>query len=262
MPSGALARNRSRCSTPNRCCSSTTTMPRLLELDGVLQQRVRADDDARLAGGDLVAHLASSAALTSIRSAAPPGSRCRRRRADRPSPTGRARRGSTGHVGRQALPSAPAARTGSPRRPSAAWPAPRRWSCPSRPRPAASGSSAGWSASSVDKRFEHFALAGGQLERQPLHQRGEQSVVRPRRRAGPTRRARCSGAPPAPTAARRPRRTSGARWRVPGRLRSRRDGYARSASSSDIRSCSRTNDSGSGSPDTGSSTSRTWRTQA
>ena len=26
-PSGALARNRSRCSTPNRCCSSTTTMP-------------------------------------------------------------------------------------------------------------------------------------------------------------------------------------------------------------------------------------------
>ena len=26
-PSGALARNRSRCSTPNRCCSSTTTIP-------------------------------------------------------------------------------------------------------------------------------------------------------------------------------------------------------------------------------------------
>ena len=26
-PSGALARKRSRCSTPNRCCSSTTTMP-------------------------------------------------------------------------------------------------------------------------------------------------------------------------------------------------------------------------------------------
>ena len=29
MPAGALARNWSRCSTPNRCCSSTTTMPRL-----------------------------------------------------------------------------------------------------------------------------------------------------------------------------------------------------------------------------------------
>ena len=38
-----------------------------MKLDGILQQRVRADDDARLTGGDLVAHLLASAAATSTR---------------------------------------------------------------------------------------------------------------------------------------------------------------------------------------------------
>ena len=41
-----------------------------MELDRILQQRVRPDDDARIAAGDLVAHLPASAAATWIRSTA------------------------------------------------------------------------------------------------------------------------------------------------------------------------------------------------
>ena len=44
-----LARSASRCSTPNRCCSSTTTSPRSANWHVLLEQRVRADDDAGLA---------------------------------------------------------------------------------------------------------------------------------------------------------------------------------------------------------------------
>ena len=45
-----FARSDSRCSTPKRCCSSTTTSPRSAKVVVVAQQRVRADDDARLTG--------------------------------------------------------------------------------------------------------------------------------------------------------------------------------------------------------------------
>ena len=115
----------------------------LVEFDGVLQQRVRADDDARLAGGDLSARIAFLRGRTSTRSAAPPGCRCRppefagaRQRPEHA-------RGSTEHAVRQGLPSAPATHTDSRRRSSAASRAPTRPSCPSPPRPAASGSSVG-----------------------------------------------------------------------------------------------------------------------
>ena len=143
MPARALARNWSRCSTPNRCCSSTTTMPRLWKFHRVLQQRVGADDDAGLTAGDLVADLLllrgrhrAGEQRHSGRVVGPAQlARHRQRR--------RARRGSTADVVQQGLPSAPAARTGSPRRPSAASPAPRRSSCRNRPRPAAGGSSGG-----------------------------------------------------------------------------------------------------------------------
>lgn len=47
----ALPRSASRCSTPNRCCSSTTTSPRSASLDLLAEQGVGADDDAGLARG-------------------------------------------------------------------------------------------------------------------------------------------------------------------------------------------------------------------
>ena len=47
-----LSMRRLRCRTPKRCCSSTMTRPELGEGYGIFEQRVRADDELRLAGGD------------------------------------------------------------------------------------------------------------------------------------------------------------------------------------------------------------------
>ncbi len=52
----ALPVSAARCSTPNRCCSSTTTRPEVVELDLLLEQRVRADHDPGLAAGRGVEH--------------------------------------------------------------------------------------------------------------------------------------------------------------------------------------------------------------
>ena len=43
----ALRRAPCRCSTPKRCCSSTTATARSRQVDALLDQRVRADDDLR-----------------------------------------------------------------------------------------------------------------------------------------------------------------------------------------------------------------------
>ena len=51
-PPDDLSRNAARCSTPNRCCSSTTTAPRLWNVDTLLDQRVRADRDVDRAVGE------------------------------------------------------------------------------------------------------------------------------------------------------------------------------------------------------------------
>ena len=41
-----------RCATPKRCCSSTTATARSAEVDLLLDERVGADDDLSVAGGD------------------------------------------------------------------------------------------------------------------------------------------------------------------------------------------------------------------
>ena len=51
-PSGALASSAARWRTPKRCCSSTTASAERAELDGRLDQRVRADDQRQLARGE------------------------------------------------------------------------------------------------------------------------------------------------------------------------------------------------------------------
>ena len=51
-----------RCSTPKRCCSSTTTRPRSANCDGVLEQGVGADDDP----GGCPTCASSSAAATAL----------------------------------------------------------------------------------------------------------------------------------------------------------------------------------------------------
>ena len=61
----ALALSAARCSTPKRCCSSTTTRPRSANWTRVLEQRVRADHDAGLAPGGLARAPARRAAALS-----------------------------------------------------------------------------------------------------------------------------------------------------------------------------------------------------
>ena len=180
-------------------------MPRLLELDGVLQQRMRADDDARLAGGDLVADL--PLLLRRHRSGQ---QRDPRRALDAAELTGHRQRAEhvadrSGHVGRQGLPSAPAARTGSRRRPSAASPAPRRSSFPNPPRPAASGSSGAVVGEFGRQHVEHFASDRRSVRTATAATNAaSQPAVPPRRRPDPiSLELRRACAPPAPTAGRR-----------------------------------------------------------
>ena len=86
----ALPRRASRCSTPKRCCSSTTTSPRSANCDVLLDQRVGADDDAGRAAGGLEQRRLAGRRPAASRSAARPGCRRRRRRAARRARAGRA----------------------------------------------------------------------------------------------------------------------------------------------------------------------------
>ena len=54
---------RFRCSTPKRCCSSTIARPRRWNVDGVFDQRVRADDKLRLAAFNARDYVCSFGAL-------------------------------------------------------------------------------------------------------------------------------------------------------------------------------------------------------
>ena len=242
MPPTALARNRSRCSTPNRCCSSTTTMPRLW------------NSTASCSSACVPMTMPASPPATSSRTCAlllrrhrpgqqrHPGGAVGAAEFDRPSPAGRARRGSTGHAGRQGLPSAPAARTDSRRRPSAPSPAPRRSSCPSPPRPAASGASAWCRRVRSVSTSSTVALTRGEVERQLPPQRGRQPAVPRRRGRARSRSARRADVPPAPTAGRRPRRRPAARGRGSrSSARSRRGGWRAAPRPRSIRFHCRTN---------------------
>ena len=81
----ALLRNASRCSTPNRCCSSTTTSPRSKNWTVFSQQRVGPDDDAGIADADVEQRLAPRGgalidpvtSATRVASSAAPSSPCR-----------------------------------------------------------------------------------------------------------------------------------------------------------------------------------------
>ena len=108
--------------------------PEVGERHGVADERVRADDDARLAGGGAEQRLPAV------------GGRqlAGEQRRHEPTPTGRGRAcaRSIGGAARRAPRWARAARTARRSRPPRAWPAARRPSCPSRPRPGRAGSSA------------------------------------------------------------------------------------------------------------------------
>ena len=131
IPSTPLASSARRCSTPKRCCSSTTQRPSRAKRDRRLDQRVGAHDQPQLAAGELVQGL-----LAGRRRRRPGQQRERDRlRAEQPA-EGRpraARRGSR---------SAPSAPPGSRLRARAASRRRRRRSSPSRPRPSAAAASA------------------------------------------------------------------------------------------------------------------------
>ena len=91
-PAGALARNWSRCSTPNRCCSSTTTMPRLWNSTASCSSAWVPMTMPTWPPAISARTCFFCGRPSSSRSAAPPGWRCRRRPAGPPSPTGRAHR--------------------------------------------------------------------------------------------------------------------------------------------------------------------------
>ena len=110
----------------------------LVKFHRVLQQCVGADHDAGLAAGNFGPDLFLRAAVIDPVSS-PPGWRSRLHPADRPSPARPAPQLSMKDVVQQVLPLERAARIDSRRRPSAAWPAPRRSSCPTRPHLAADG---------------------------------------------------------------------------------------------------------------------------
>ena len=102
-----------------------------LELDALLEQRVRADDDGGAAVGDSRERRGSRARRSARRAA----SRLR-------NPKGRASARSSRRAARRAAPSAPSRPSGYRPRPRRARPSRRRRSCPSRRRLAATGSSA------------------------------------------------------------------------------------------------------------------------
>ena len=141
LPS-ARSRSASRCSTPNRCCSSTTTRPRSANCTPSLQQRVRADDDARrcrpppraapCAGRAVLCEPVSR--TTFVADSAAPSVPASARSPEQ-------RRGGCAGAGRRAPRSARAAPPGHRSRPRSASPAARPPSCRNRPRPGAAAAS-------------------------------------------------------------------------------------------------------------------------
>ena len=98
----SLVRSARRCCTPKRCCSSMMARPSFANAHLLLDDRVRADDERRLAAGHLRHRLRARLALAA---AGEPGHRrCPAARASRPASQDAARPGSR---------SAPSARTAS-----------------------------------------------------------------------------------------------------------------------------------------------------
>ena len=128
------------------------------ELDVVLDQRVRADDDARLAARRLEQHAACGPPPVASRSAARRACRGRRRRAGRPAPAARASPRWCGRAAPRAPRSGRAAPPAPRRRRPGASPAARRPSCRNRPRPAAAGASG--AAARVPRRASRRPRAG------------------------------------------------------------------------------------------------------
>ncbi len=166
------------------------------EVDALVEQRVRADDDAGTAALDLGEDRRAGPPRRAIRSAARCSCRSRRRRVRRPGPSRRAsppRRGNAGSPGPR---SGPAARPARRRRRPAASRAPRTASCRSRPRPAAAGAS----GSSVPDRWRS-------PRRPRAGRRSAHTAARRRTRPAP-RRAAAAAVSRATSAARRLRCTS------------------------------------------------------
>ena len=137
-----LPRRASRCSTPKRCCSSTTTSAEVEEVDVLLEQGVGADDDAGVAAGDVEQGAAALGGRLAAGEERDPGAVL--------GPAQHAALGEVAehrgdgavvlrgeHLGRGEQRGLPA---GSRRRRASR--AARRRSCPSRPRPGAAGASA------------------------------------------------------------------------------------------------------------------------
>ena len=131
-----LPRSVARCMTPNRCCSSMTASPSAWNVDVLLHERVRADDQVDRARRDL-----PRSALARDAAATPPVS----------SATGSASPPAAARIVAEVLlgQDLGGRHEGDLRavlHRERAPPAAPRWSCPSRRRPAAAGSSAGAAA--------------------------------------------------------------------------------------------------------------------
>ena len=160
------------------------------EADVGLDQRVRADDEAQLAGGELAERCRRGGRRWWSRSAARPGP-----------PRPASAPGSSRSAARRASRSAPSARPASPARRRAASRRGRRRSCRSRPPPSA-GAASGWLwRGLVDRPRSRAGLVAGQRERQ--------AVVRASARSAPGGR---RGRVPPAARSRRARRRSRASW--------------------------------------------------
>ena len=136
-----MARSASRCSTPNRCCSSTTTRPRSAKSTPSYSSAWVPTTMPAAPGGDLRQRPPPGRRAERAGDQRDPGAASGRRPARRPGPAGRAGRACPGSAARRAPRSGPAAPPARPRRPPGASPAARTPSCRSRPRPAAAGAS-------------------------------------------------------------------------------------------------------------------------
>ena len=177
-----FSRSASRCSTPKRCCSSTTTSPR--------SKNATFSPSSACVPTTIDAAPETAASVALRRSAAgscPVSSVGRRRRRGR----ARACARSSAGAGRPAPRSARGARTARRTRRPRASPAARRASCRSRPRPARAGSSAPVAARSA-------AISAPTVRWSPVSANGSaaskssRSAPRlARRRQGRAQRARC-----------------------------------------------------------------------
>ena len=225
-----LARKASRCSTPNRCCSSTTTSAEVGELHVLLDQRVRADHDARLTGRRVAAAPPPHRRRLRAGEQRHPGRRCRSRRACPPS----ARSPSIAEIERWCC-----AASTSVGASSAAWPPASMTASIARsattvlPEPTSPCSSRciGRSGASSSASCSPTApLPRGQLERQPRVERREQAAGTRRTRRRRHRLERSCAAARGSPGARTPRRSAAARPRPRCRPPAAAGARARSAS--------------------------------